>query len=118
MRDVPERLEEEAVIEPADPFGCCVFDGLETAPRASTVNDLSFEQAVGRLGECVDAPMFVKRQKPGPVRRRGHGLMSICARAVSGRDRDNAPWALDMAENMGCAGRPPSQCQTRDSRFG
>ena len=43
-RDVPDRLEQAAVVEPADPFECCVFDGLKAAPRASTVDDLSLNR--------------------------------------------------------------------------
>jgi len=46
-------LEQAAVVEPVDPFECCVFDGLEAAPRASAVDDLSFEQADDRLSEGV-----------------------------------------------------------------
>ena len=51
--DVPDRLEQAAVVEPVDPFEGGIFDGLEVAPRPTTVDDLSFEEAVDRLGQRV-----------------------------------------------------------------
>ena len=52
-RDVPDGLEQTAVVEPVHPFEGRVFDGLETAPWTAAVDDLGLEQAVDRLGQCV-----------------------------------------------------------------
>lgn len=52
-RDVPDGLEEEAVVEPVDPFQRRVFDGLETAPWAASMNELSLEQAVDCFGQRI-----------------------------------------------------------------
>tara|TARA_Y100000815_G_scaffold262955_1_gene276952 strand:+ start:319 stop:603 length:285 start_codon:yes stop_codon:yes gene_type:complete len=52
-RDVPDRLEQAAVVEPIDPFECGILDGLETAPRAATMDDLRLEEAIDGLGESV-----------------------------------------------------------------
>jgi hypothetical protein len=38
------------------------------------LDDFGLVEAVDRLCESIDAPMFVKRQEPGPVRRRGRGI--------------------------------------------
>ena len=53
VRDVPVGLKQTPVIEPDDPFGGCVFDSFKAAPRAGTVGDPGFEQAVDRLGQRV-----------------------------------------------------------------
>jgi hypothetical protein len=52
-RDVPDWLEQAAVVEPVDPFQRGVFDGLEAAPWATTVDDLGLEEAVDRLGQRI-----------------------------------------------------------------
>jgi hypothetical protein len=52
-RDVPDRLKETAVVEPVHPFEGGVFDGFVAAPRAASVDDFGFEEAVDRLGERV-----------------------------------------------------------------
>lgn len=52
-RDVPDGLLEAAVVEPADPFEGCVFDGLEVSPRTTTVDDLGVEEPVDRLGQRI-----------------------------------------------------------------
>lgn len=52
-RDVPDRLEQTTVVEPVDLFKCTDFDGLERAPRATTVNHLSRDKADHCLGERV-----------------------------------------------------------------
>ncbi len=44
-RDVADRLEQAAVVEPVDPFEGCELDCLQAAPRPSAVNDLCLEQA-------------------------------------------------------------------------
>jgi hypothetical protein len=38
------------------PFQCGIFDGLETAPRATVVDDFCLEQAVDRLGPAWLSP--------------------------------------------------------------
>src|SRR5690606_14560537 len=51
--DVPDRLEQAAVVEPVHPFEGCVFHGLEAAPGPPTVDDLGLEEPVDRLGQRV-----------------------------------------------------------------
>ena len=45
-RDVPYGFKQAAVVELADSFEDCMFDGLEVAPRATAVNDFGLEPAV------------------------------------------------------------------------
>ena len=52
-RDVPDGLEETAVVEPVHPFERRVFHGLEAAPRSPAVDDLGLEQPVDRLRQRV-----------------------------------------------------------------
>ena len=52
-RDVSNRLEQAAVVEPVDPFGGCELDRFETAPRPAPRDDLGLEEADHRLGERV-----------------------------------------------------------------
>ena len=54
-RDVPDRLEQSAVVEPVDPFQRGALDGLEAAPRAAAMDDLGLEEPNDRLGEGVVA---------------------------------------------------------------
>ena len=51
--DVRDRLEATAIVEPVDPFQSGISGGLEAAPRAATMDDLSLEQTVDRLGKRV-----------------------------------------------------------------
>jgi len=59
-RDVPEGLEQGAVVEPVHPFEGGKLHGLEAAPRSTPVDHLGLEEAIDRLGESVEAPMSVK----------------------------------------------------------
>ena len=59
-RDEAEGLQKPAIVEPVHPLEGCELDGLEVAPRASSMDDLSFVEAVDRFGQRVDAPMSVK----------------------------------------------------------
>ena len=52
-RDVADRLEQAAVVEPVDPFERGVLDGFERAPRPAPMDHLGFVEAVDRLGERV-----------------------------------------------------------------
>lgn len=54
-RDVPYRIEEPPVVEPVEPFKRGIFDSLEAAPWAATVDDLSLEQTIDRRGQGVVA---------------------------------------------------------------
>ena len=60
-RNVPDGLRRASVVEPADPFEGCAFDGFEVAPRTTTVDDLGPEDPVDCLGQRIvmavaDAP--------------------------------------------------------------
>ena len=52
-RDVADRLEEPAVVEPVDPFEGRILDRFEGSPRPAPVDHLSFVEPVVRLGEGV-----------------------------------------------------------------
>src|SRR3954449_9157123 len=52
-RDVPDRLEEAAVVEPVDPFEGGELDRFEAAPGAAPMDQLGFVEAVDGFGEGV-----------------------------------------------------------------
>src|SRR3954447_6633482 len=52
-RDVPDRLEETAVVEPVDPFESGKLDGFEAAPGAAPMDHLGFVEAVDGFGEGI-----------------------------------------------------------------
>ena len=52
-RDVSNRLEQAAVVEPVDPFEGCELDRFETAPRPAPRDDLGLEEADHRFGQRV-----------------------------------------------------------------
>ena len=52
-RNVPDRLEQTAGVEPVDPFEGGDFYGLAAAPGSETVDDLGLEEADHRLGKGV-----------------------------------------------------------------
>ena len=52
-RNIAERLEETAIVEPIDPFENGELDGFATPPRAATVDDLGLEQRVDGFGKRV-----------------------------------------------------------------
>lgn len=49
-RDVPDKLEQAAVIEPVPPFQRGVINALEAAPKATAVDDFGLVVAVDRPG--------------------------------------------------------------------
>ena len=52
-RDVADRLEDPAVVEPVDPFQRCVFNGLEIPPWTAAVNDFSLVETDDGFGQRV-----------------------------------------------------------------
>ena len=67
-------------VEPVDLLGDGDLGVVDVHPGSAVADELGFEQAVERLGECVDAPIAVKpaNAKPqvkGPLHRiaAGHG---------------------------------------------
>ena len=52
-RDEADGLQKPAIVEPVHPLEGCELDGLEVAPRASSMDDLSLVEAVDRFGEGV-----------------------------------------------------------------
>ena len=60
-RDIPDRLEKPAIIEPVDPFEGGELDRFEAAPGAAPMDQLGFVEAVDGFGEGIDAPMSVKQ---------------------------------------------------------
>src|SRR5215208_7337689 len=52
-RDIPDRLEEAAFVEPVDPFESGKLDGFEAAPGAAPMDHLGFVEAVDGFGEGV-----------------------------------------------------------------
>ena len=60
-RDVPDRLEQAAGVEPVDPFERGDLDSLAAPPRSEAMDGIGLEEADPGLGESVEAPMSVKR---------------------------------------------------------
>src|SRR5262245_47276691 len=87
-RNVANRFEQPAVVEPIDPFERRVLDIVEISPRATAVNDLGLEQSDDRLGEGV-----VVRVADAAVRRLDAGLLQ--ALSVADREILAAPVAPD-----------------------
>jgi hypothetical protein len=52
-RDVSNRLEQPALIEPIDPFQGSVFHRFQMTPRAATIDHFGFVEPDDRLGERV-----------------------------------------------------------------
>ena len=52
-RDVSDRFQQAAIVEPVDAFECGVFHGVEAAPWAAAMNDLGLEQAIDRFGQGI-----------------------------------------------------------------
>ena len=52
-RDVPDRLEEAAFVEPVDPFEGGELDRFEAAPGAAPMDHLGFVEAVDGFGEGI-----------------------------------------------------------------
>src|SRR5579863_1133046 len=52
-RDISDRFEQPAIIEPVDPFQGGELDRLDVAPGAAPVDDLGFVKTIDRLGEGV-----------------------------------------------------------------
>ena len=53
LRDEADGLQKPAIVEPVDPLESCELDGLEVAPRSTSMDDLSLVEAVDRFGEGV-----------------------------------------------------------------
>lgn len=51
--NVPDRVEEPAVVEPVDPLERRELDFFEAPPRAAAVGDLGLEQPDDRFGQGV-----------------------------------------------------------------
>ena len=52
-RDEADGFQKPAIVEPVHPLEGCELDGLEVAPRASSMDDFSFVETVDRFGESV-----------------------------------------------------------------
>ena len=71
-RDVPDRLEKAAIVEPVDPFEGGELDRFEAAPGAAPMDHLGFVEAVDGFGEGIvvavtdaaDRRLDARRGKP------------------------------------------------------
>jgi hypothetical protein len=52
-RNEADGLQKPAIVEPVHPLESCELDGLEVAPRSTSMDDLSLVEAVDRFGEGV-----------------------------------------------------------------
>jgi hypothetical protein len=52
-RNVSDRPEQAAVVEPVDPLECGEFHRVEAAPRPAPMDHLGLEEAYHRLGERI-----------------------------------------------------------------
>ena len=59
-RDVADRLEEAAVVEPVDLLQGGELYNFQVAPGTASTDHLGLEQAIYRLGQSIDAPILVK----------------------------------------------------------
>jgi hypothetical protein len=85
-RDVADRLQQPAIVEPIDPFQGRELDGFERPPRPAPMDDLGLVETVDGLGQSIDAPMLVKGplgKAAGACRwiRRPHGRRSASGSA-------------------------------------
>ena len=87
-RNVANRFEQPAVIEPIDPIECGVLDIVKLTPGTTVVNDLGLEQSDDRLGQRV-----VVRIADAADRRLDAGLLQ--ALSVTNREILAAPVAPD-----------------------
>jgi len=58
------------IVIPIDPSNCCVFDVVNvlkgpSVERISSPDGLGFKQSDRRLGQGIEAPIFVKQQFQG-----------------------------------------------------
>ena len=78
-RHVSDGFEQAAVVEPIDPLQGGELHGLEAAPRPASADDFGLVEAVDRLGERVEAPIFVKWSRArAAVRRDGDRFPGRC----------------------------------------
>ena len=59
-RDVPDRFEQTAVVEPVDPFKRGMFNGPEAAPRSPSMDNLDIEHMKGTV-----APVGPRKPRNG-----------------------------------------------------
>ena len=52
-RDVADRLQQPAIVEPVDPFQRRELDGLERPPRPTSMDDLGLVETVDGFGESI-----------------------------------------------------------------
>ena len=72
-----DRLQQAAIVEPVDPFECCVFDCFQRAPWSPSVHHLDFIEPVDRLGEGVLAAALDQALDDPTVRARLLELGSV-----------------------------------------
>ena len=52
-RDVSNRFEKPAIIEPVDPFQGCVLHILDVLPRTALTNDFRFVKTIDRFSQGI-----------------------------------------------------------------
>ena len=52
-RDVADRLQQPAIVEPVDPFQRCELNSFEAPPRPASMDDLGLVEAIDRFGESI-----------------------------------------------------------------
>ena len=87
-RDVPDRLEETAVVESVDPFESCELHRLHGAPQPAPTDHLGLEQADDCLGEGVGIGIANAADRRFDVRR-----------FPAGRDRQSGPARKEQAHH-------------------
>ena len=96
-RDEADGFQKPAIVEPVHPLEGCELDGLEGAPRSPSVDDLSFVEAVDRLGQRV--VVRVADAADG-------GLDPGFGETLGVFDRDILGAAITMMDEAAGAGRP------------
>jgi len=91
-RDVPDRLEQAAVVEPVDPLQGGVFDVVDALPGAAAPDQLGLVPPDDGLGQGVVPPFFVFGKGPAGRDVVFLGLAAPGAPDVTPRDDLVAVW--------------------------
>jgi hypothetical protein len=98
-RDVADRLQQPAIVEPVHPFERCELDGFHGPPRSPPMDNLGLVEAI--LETC-DRHAHRRRRQARPGRKRdlrgGQGHLSPARAAASAREAILPPDFMKLGE--------------------